>query len=94
MAFPTTTPSRKIRLVKGVTTPLMRQALVRAATLVGLLCFLQNSPKTAHKNLTLMAQGIMDVVPEKPFSAKLSNFRHRSVHIPKHTVVGLALPVV
>ena len=56
------------------------------------LMFLQNSPKTAHKNLTLMAQGVMDVVPEKPFSVMLSNFGHRAVHIPKHTVVGLALP--
>ena len=54
--------------------------------------FLQNSPKTAHKNLTLMAQGVTDVFPENPFSVMLSNFRHHSVHIPKYTIVGLALP--
>ena len=34
----------------------------------------------------------MDVVPENPFSVMLSNVGHRTVHIPKHTVVGLALP--
>ena len=54
--------------------------------------FLQNSPETAHKNLNLMAQGAMDVVPENPFSVMFSNFGHRAVHIPKHTVLGLALP--
>ena len=91
-AFPTNTPSRKIRLVKGVTIPPMTQAVVEVATPVGGLCFLQNSPKTAHKNLTLLAQGVMDVIPEEPFSAMLSNFGHRPIHIPKHTVVGLALP--
>ena len=65
---------------------------MRAAMLVWGLCFLRNSPKAAHKNLTLMAQGVMDVVSEKPFSVMLSNFGHRAVHIPKHTVVGLAVP--
>ena len=54
--------------------------------------FLQNSPKTAHKNLTIMALGAMYVVPENPFSVMLSTFGHRAVHIPKHTVVGLPLP--
>ena len=91
VAFSANTPSRKIRLVRGVTIPPMTLAMVRAATPVGGICFLQNPPKTAHNNLTLMAQGVMDVVPEKPFSVMFSNFGHRAVHIPKHTVVGLAL---
>ena len=34
----------------------------------------------------------MDFVPDIPFSVIVSSFGHRSVHIPKHTVVGLALP--
>ena len=53
--------------------------------------FLQNPPKTAYKNVTLIAWGVMYFVPEKQFSVMLCNFGHRAVHIPKHTVVGLAL---
>ena len=34
----------------------------------------------------------MDVVPDKSFPVMLSNFGHRPVHIPRHTVVGPALP--
>ena len=90
--FPTNVPSRKIRVVRGVTIPPMTQAMVRVATPVGGLCFLQNHPKTAHKNLCLMAQGVMDLFPGEPFTVLVSNFGNRAVHVPKHTVVGLALP--
>ena len=54
--------------------------------------FFTELSNTVHKNFTLMAQGVMDVAPEKPFSVMLSNIGHRAVHISKHTVVGLALP--
>ena len=43
----------------------------------------QNSLKAAHMNLTLMAQGVLDLVPDRPFSVMPSNFGDRSVHIPK-----------
>ena len=46
--FLTNVPSRKIRVVKPVTIPPMTQAMVRVATPVGGLCFLQNHPITAH----------------------------------------------
>lgn len=70
----------------------MTHALVREATPVAGLCFIHNFSKTARKNLTLMAQGVMDVVQDQPFTAMVSNFGHRAAHIPKHTVVDLALP--
>ena len=70
----------------------MTQAMVRVATPVGGLCFLQNHPKTAHKNLCLMAQGVMDLFPGEPFTVLVSNFGNRAVHVTKHTVVGLTLP--
>ena len=89
--FPTNIPSRKNRVVKGVAIPPMTHATVRVATLVGGLCFLQNHPKTAHKNLCLMAQRVMDLFPGEPFTVLVSNFGNRAVHVPKHTVVGLAL---
>ena len=90
--FPTNVLSRKIRMVKGVTIPPMTQAMVRVATPVGGLCFLQNHPKTAHKNLCLMAQVVMGLFPGEPFTVLVSNFGNGAVHVPKHTVVGLALP--
>ena len=70
----------------------MTQAMVRVATPVGGLCFLQNHPKTAHKNVCLIAQGVLDLFPGDPFTVLVNNFGNRAVHAPKHTVVGLALP--
>ena len=89
--FPTNVPSQKTRVVKGVTIPPMTQAMERVATPVGGLFFLQNHPKTAHKNLSLMAQGVMDLFPGEPFTVLVSNFGNCAVHVPKHTVVCLAL---
>ena len=90
--FATNVPSRKIRVVRGVTIPPMAQAMVRVATPVGRLCFLQRHPKTAHKNVCLMAQGVMDFFPGEPFTVLVSNCGNRAVHVPKHTIVGLGLP--
>ena len=91
--FPTNVLSRKIRVVKGVTIPPMTQAMVRVATPVGVL---RREPslesETAHKNLCLMAQGVIDLFLGEPFTVLVSNFGNRAVHVHKHTVVGLALP--
>ena len=67
------------------------QALVRAAIPVGGLCFLQNAPKTAHKNQTLMTQGVMDVVPHESFLVLPSSFGNCIFQILKRSVAGLAL---
>ena len=90
--IPSNTPSRKIRIVRGITITPMTQATVRVATPVTGLCFLQNHPCTAKKNLWLMVQGVMDINPDIPFSVIMSNFSHHAVHLPKHTVIGIALP--
>ena len=39
-----------------------------------------------------MAQGVVDLFPAEPFTVLVSNCGHRAVHVPKHAVVGLALP--
>ena len=39
-----------------------------------------------------MAQRVMDLFPGEPFTVPVSNFGNRAVPVPKHTVVGLALP--
>ena len=90
--FPANTPSRKIRLVKGVTIPPMTQAAVRVATPVGGLCCMQNHPKSAPPHLCLMAQCVIDIVPDELFTAIGSNFSDRPDKLPKHTVVDLDMP--
>ena len=53
---------------------------------------MQNHPKMVHKHLSLMANGMMDVLPHQPFSVFFSNFGDKPVTVPKNAVVGLALP--
>ena len=90
--FPTNETSRKIRVGKGVRIFPLTQVLVRVATPVGRLCFLQNHLKTGHKNSYLMAQGVMDLFPGGPFTVLVSNVGHQAFHVPKYTVFGLAMP--
>lgn len=54
----------------------MRQGAVYVATPVGGLCFLQKHMKSGHKNLCLTEQGVMDIVPDQPFTAFVRNFGH------------------
>ena len=91
VALPANTPSRKIRLIRGATIPPMTQALVRAATPVGGYVFTE-LPKNRAQECDPHGTRGHGCRPRKPFSVMLSNFGHRAVHIPKHTVVELALP--
>ena len=79
-------------MVKGVTIPRMTQAMVRIETPFGGLCFLQHHLKTSHKKLCLMAHRVMELFSGEPFPVLVSHFGNRAVHVPMHTVVGLALP--
>ena len=79
-------------MVRGIIIPPMTPATVRVATPVAGLCFLQNHPRMAKKSLSLMAQGVMHINPDIPFSVIMSNFSHHAVHLPKHTVIGIPLP--
>ena len=40
----------------------------------------------------LNGPGAMDFLPGEPCTVPGSNVGHRAVHVPKHTVVDLALP--
>ena len=55
------------------------------------LCFLQNHPKLAQKHISLMANGVMDIVPGRPFRVLISNFSDKPLRFHKNTVVELAL---
>ena len=89
--IPTATVSNKIRVAKQVLLPPMSQREVLVNTDARGLLFLQNHPKTVTKNLSLMANGIMECAGQ-PFWVTLSNFRDRAVRLSKGSVIGLALP--
>ena len=46
----------------------------------------------ARKHISLMANGVMDIVPGRPFTVLIRNFSDKSLRFHKNTVVGLALP--
>lgn len=53
--------------------------------------FLQYHQKTASRNITLMANGVMNVIAANLFHITLSNFSARTVKLPKHALVRIAL---
>lgn len=91
-SLPRQTVSQKVRLAEKVTVPPMTQITARAQSEVSGMRFLQSHPKLFHRNMTLMANGVMDILPNRPFSVTLSNFSDKTVTIPKNAVVALALP--
>ena len=88
---PTATNSNKIHLAKAVRIPAMSEDQVLARSDQSELCFLQNHPKLARKHNSLMANGVMDIVPGRPFRVLISNFSDKRLRFHKNTVVGLAL---
>ncbi|CAN8073879.1 unnamed protein product [Agarophyton chilense] len=56
------------------------------------LVTIQNHPKTVLKHLTLMANGVMDIHPNRSFLVTISNFRENPERLPKDTVIGITLP--
>ena len=89
--FATNTVSNKIRLARGVSIPPMTQVETLVQTDKDGLLMIQNHPKMIHKHLTLAANGVADVIRNKPFRIVLSNFGETSVTLAKNTVVALAM---
>lgn len=83
--------SRKVRLVKMTTVLPMTQVTARVAARAAGLCLLQNHPRTAMYHLTLIARAVMDVIPRQPFTMCVSSPGDKSVHLPRHTTLGIAL---
>ena len=75
VAFPANTPSRKIRLVRGVTIPPMTQALVRAATPVGGLYFFTELPKHCAQEFDPHGTGVHGCRPRKPVLGNAQQLR-------------------
>ena len=45
----------------------------------------------ALKQLSLMASGIMDIYPNKPFEVIVANFGHTPFKLARNAIVGLAI---
>ena len=88
---PTRTRSNRVRVAKQVVLPPMPQVPILVNTEARGLVFLQCHPKTAKKNLSLMANGVMEPAG-LTFRVSMSNFRDRPVRMPKGAVIRLALP--
>ena len=87
----TATNSTKIHVAKTVLITPMSEAQVQVRSDQSRLCFLQNHPKLARKNNSLMANAVMDIVPRRPFRVLISIFSDKPICVHKNTVVGLAL---
>ncbi|CAN8075928.1 unnamed protein product [Agarophyton chilense] len=70
----------------------MHQIFVPVSCATPWLVILKYHPRLAHRQLTLMANGIVDNIPNQPFKLCLSNFSSHDMKLPKNTNVGIALP--
>ena len=86
----TKTVSKKLKVVKPLSIPPMTRAPVTLQSDRG-LCFLQSNPKMALKQLSLMASGIKDIYPNKPFEVIVANFGHTPFKLARNAIVGLAI---
>ena len=87
----TKTVSNKLKVFKPLSIPPMTRATVTAQSDRGGVCFLQLNPKMALKQLSLMASGIMDIYPNKPFEVIVANFGHTPFKLARNAIVGLAI---
>ena len=90
--LPQQTVSNKVRVAKSTVIQPMTQSEVLVHTRKAGLVFLQGHSRLAQTKLTLMANGVMEVVPDKPFRVWVSNFSASPVRLPKDAVIGLAFP--
>ena len=89
--LPTRTRTNKVRVAKQIVLPPISQVPGLINTETRDVVFLRCHPKTVKKNLSLMANGVMEPT-ELLFWVRMSNSRARTVRIPKGAVIGLTLP--
>jgi len=90
--LPKETQSNKLRVVRSVEIPARSQAEVWVQTSASGLSFLQGSPHLTTKQHSMMANGVMEVIPNVPFRVVLANLKESPLRLQKGSVVGLALP--
>ena len=84
--------SNRVRLARKILLPPMTQTEVDVRVDQGGLRFIQAHPKLIDKHMSLAANGVMDVTPNRPFRILMSNFGAEAMRLPKNTVVALSLP--
>lgn len=82
---------RKIWAARNLLTSPLSQARLRAKFSTEALCSVESTPRLATNHLTLMASGITETFPYKPFNVFLIIFSRCPAHLSKNTVDGDAL---
>lgn len=90
--FPKRKLSNKVRLAKAICHSPMTEVAATALCQSAGLVSLQNHPKLINEHLFLMANGVSDVIPDRPFAGTLSNFSEKPTRLRKGTVVGITMP--
>lgn len=84
------TVSSKIRVAKRTNIPTLSQMHVSLQCSTGSLCFVENNLRLLLKSLTLMTNGLMDIVPHAPFTVVISNSSEKPIHLHKETILVYA----
>lgn len=82
----------KVRVAKSIVVPAFSKMAALVQSDAAVLWLIQNNPRTATQNFTVMANGVQDFHPTVPFPVVLLKFTEKSVKAKKNQVLGHALP--
>lgn len=83
--------SNKVRSAYEVEVQPMHHMVVEITCAKAGLLLLQNEPKTAHKHLTPMENGVIDILPNRPFKVLMNNVGNHTVLLDKNTTIAMTL---
>ena len=86
------TPDNLVKVARAMKIAPMTQTSVWVQTKRAGLSLLQAHPRLAAEKLALMANGIIETLPQAPFKVLVSNFSTRTISLPKNLIIGIALP--
>jgi len=79
-----------VRVARSRSIPPMTTARVLVSSSALGLHFLSTHKNLVKNRLALLAQGVMEIVPHKPFYVAVSNFGSKPIQIPKHMHIATA----
>lgn len=86
------TQSNKIHILNSVGIPLRSPAEVRMQLPTSRLSFLYSSPNLTTTQQSVVANGVMEIIPPIPFRVVVANFHESPLRLHKGAIVGLVLP--
>ena len=82
-----------IRVAKQTTLPPMSETIVTVTTKGAGLMLLSSHPNLLKTRTAVLAQGVMDILPDIPFKILLSNWSNKPTRVPKHMIVAMGTEV-